>query len=204
MPAVIKKFEGFTGGGGGINLFGIPELTASLDARHDPRLELNFNDWLYYLAWTIALVGYVVAWLLLRGRTGRAFRAVRDSETAARLVGRQPRPLQDARLRRQRRLRRRRRRRCSRSRRRSSTRTRSRSRSRSSSSSASSSAGSARSRARSSARSSSSSCRSGRRRSRSRRARRRSSTGVILIVARCSCSRWASRACSRACALTKR
>ena len=26
---------------------------------------------------------YVVAWLFLRGRTGRAFRAVRDSETAA-------------------------------------------------------------------------------------------------------------------------
>ena len=30
MPAVIKRFEGFTGGGTGINLFGIPELTASL------------------------------------------------------------------------------------------------------------------------------------------------------------------------------
>ena len=45
--------------------------------------ELNFNNWLYYLAWTIALVGYVVAWLILRGRTGRALRAVRDSETAA-------------------------------------------------------------------------------------------------------------------------
>jgi branched-chain amino acid transport system permease protein len=45
--------------------------------------ELNFNNWLYYLSWTTALVGYVLAWLLLRGRTGRAFRAVRDSETAA-------------------------------------------------------------------------------------------------------------------------
>jgi branched-chain amino acid transport system permease protein len=45
--------------------------------------ELTFNNWLYYLAWTIALVSYVLAWLLLRGRTGRAFRAVRDSETAA-------------------------------------------------------------------------------------------------------------------------
>ena len=29
-PAVIKRFEDFTGGGSGINLFGIPELTASL------------------------------------------------------------------------------------------------------------------------------------------------------------------------------
>ena len=37
-------------------------------------------------------IGYVIGWLLLRGRTGRAFRAVRDSETAAGLVRRQPRP----------------------------------------------------------------------------------------------------------------
>ncbi len=42
-----------------------------------------FNDWLYYLCWSIALVSFAVAWLILRGRTGRAFRAVRDSETAA-------------------------------------------------------------------------------------------------------------------------
>lgn len=82
-PAVIKKFEGFTGGGTGVNLFGTPELTASLTPVKILWLELNFNNWLYYLCWTIALVGYVVAWLILRGRTGRAFRAVRDSETAA-------------------------------------------------------------------------------------------------------------------------
>ena len=44
---------------------------------------LSFNDWLYYLCWTVALVLFAVAWLILRGRTGRAFRAVRDSETAA-------------------------------------------------------------------------------------------------------------------------
>lgn len=82
-PALIKKFEGFTGGGTGVNLFGTPELTASLTPVRFLGLELNFNNWLYYLCWTVALVGYVVAWLILRGRTGRAFRAVRDSETAA-------------------------------------------------------------------------------------------------------------------------
>ena len=38
---------------------------------------------MYYLAWSIALVAFVAAWLILRGRTGRALRAVRDSETAA-------------------------------------------------------------------------------------------------------------------------
>jgi branched-chain amino acid transport system permease protein len=87
MPAVIKRFEGFTGGGGGINLFGIPELTASLTPVEVLGFELNFNNWLYYLCWTVALVLYVLAWLLLRGRTGRAFRAVRDSETAAQSSG---------------------------------------------------------------------------------------------------------------------
>ncbi len=87
MPAVIKRFEGFTGGGSGINLFGIPELTASLAPVTVLGQELSFNDWLYYLCWTVALVGYVIAWLLLRGRTGLALRAVRDSETAAQSSG---------------------------------------------------------------------------------------------------------------------
>jgi len=82
-PALIKRFEGFTGGGSGVNLFGTPELTASLTPVKILGFELNFNNWLYYLAWTVALVGYVVAWLILRGRTGRSLRAVRDSETAA-------------------------------------------------------------------------------------------------------------------------
>jgi branched-chain amino acid transport system permease protein len=82
-PAVIKNFEEFTGGGSGINLFGLPALTASISPAHVAGFELNFNNYLYYLAWAAALGLYVVAWLLLRGRTGRAFRAVRDSETAA-------------------------------------------------------------------------------------------------------------------------
>jgi len=82
-PAVIKKFDHFTGGGSGKNLFGKPELTASLGPVHVLGHPLSFYNWLYYLVWTIALVGYVVVWLFLRGRVGRALRAVRDSETAA-------------------------------------------------------------------------------------------------------------------------
>jgi branched-chain amino acid transport system permease protein len=84
-PAVIKKFETFTGGGGGINMFGLPGLTAAIEPVKIPILhkELGFNEWLYYLSWTVALVMFAVAWLLLRGRLGRAFRAIRDSELAA-------------------------------------------------------------------------------------------------------------------------
>jgi branched-chain amino acid transport system permease protein len=83
MPGLIKRFESFTGGGQGINLFGTDELTASLEPVSVLGRELSFNDWLYYLCTTVAIVLYVVAWLLLRGRTGRALRSVRDSETAA-------------------------------------------------------------------------------------------------------------------------
>jgi branched-chain amino acid transport system permease protein len=77
-PAILRKFDGFTGGSGG-KILPLPEAKWGLP--------LSANDWLYYLTWTIALVLLAVAWLLLRGRTGRAFRAVRDSEVAATAFG---------------------------------------------------------------------------------------------------------------------
>jgi branched-chain amino acid transport system permease protein len=83
MPSAIKRFEEFTGGGSGVNLFGTPEHTGSVSGVTILGQHLAFNDWMYYLAWSIAFVLFAVAWLILRGRTGRAFRAVRDSETAA-------------------------------------------------------------------------------------------------------------------------
>ena len=64
-PAVLKEYSGFTGGVVGKNL------------------PLHGNDRLYYTNWIVALVLLAAAWLLLRGRIGRAFRAVRDSEVAA-------------------------------------------------------------------------------------------------------------------------
>ena len=93
-PAVVRKFDGFTGGGGGIQLF---ELETRTQVRRSPIRSRSrrpcatvlgidipsFNEWLYYLCWTIAVVLFGVAWLLLRGRFGRTLRAVRDSELAA-------------------------------------------------------------------------------------------------------------------------
>ena len=95
-PAVVRKYDEFTGGGGGINLFDLETRTQS-ESVTDPItfesrelgidiLGINiptFNDWLYYLCWTIAVVLFGVCWLLLRGRFGRSLRAVRDSELAA-------------------------------------------------------------------------------------------------------------------------
>ena len=67
---MIKRFEEFTGGGSGINLFGIPELTAGITPVEIFGRELVFNDWLYYLCWTIALFLFAVAWLSCAGGPG--------------------------------------------------------------------------------------------------------------------------------------
>jgi branched-chain amino acid transport system permease protein len=88
MPQILREPEQLTGGTNGINLFGTTEdrLTGAIDnSVHLPVLDrdLTFNDWTYYLTWTLALAGLGVAWLVLRGRSGRAFKAIRDSEVAA-------------------------------------------------------------------------------------------------------------------------
>ena len=84
LPAVLKKFDHFTGGTEGIQLFGRPGFTGKgFENVHVLGQTLTFNDWLYYLTWTIAAVLFVVAWAVLGGRMGRTFRAIRDSEVAA-------------------------------------------------------------------------------------------------------------------------
>ena len=76
IPPLAKydRIEEFTGGGGGL-LLDLPETPFGLP--------LSSSDWLYYLCWALAGVLFVAAWLLVRGRTGRAFRAVRENELAA-------------------------------------------------------------------------------------------------------------------------
>ena len=84
LPAVLKKFSHFTGGTEGIQLFGRPGFTGKgYEHVHALGQKLTFNDWLYYLCWTIAAILFVVAWIMLGGRMGRTFRAIRDSEVAA-------------------------------------------------------------------------------------------------------------------------
>ena len=65
VPQLAKNYPGFTGGTEGL------------------ALPTHSGRWLYYVGWAVAGVMFVIAWLLLRVRTGRAFRAVRDSEVAA-------------------------------------------------------------------------------------------------------------------------
>jgi branched-chain amino acid transport system permease protein len=65
VPQLAKNYPNFTGGTEGL------------------ALPTHSGLWLYEVGWCVAGVMFVLAWLLLRGRTGRAFRAVRDSEVAA-------------------------------------------------------------------------------------------------------------------------
>jgi branched-chain amino acid transport system permease protein len=85
MPALLKKFSGLTGGNQGINLFdqALDRSTGALGSVHVLGRTVATNDFLYYLTWGIGLLLSGVAWLLVRGRAGRAFRALRDSDVAA-------------------------------------------------------------------------------------------------------------------------
>jgi branched-chain amino acid transport system permease protein len=81
LPAIAKKFENVTGGGGGVNL-PLPHTPFGWD--------ISSKRWLYYEAWVTAGILFVVAWLLVRGRVGRAWRAIRDGEIAAAASGVSP------------------------------------------------------------------------------------------------------------------
>jgi len=74
VVSLAKRFEGFTGGGGG-KVMHLPKAELGLD--------WTTNHWLYYLTWTVAGTLLLASYLILDGRSGRAFRAIRDSEVAA-------------------------------------------------------------------------------------------------------------------------
>jgi branched-chain amino acid transport system permease protein len=66
VPQIPLKFSTYLGGSSGVQ----SAKTVS-------------HLWLYGVSWAAATILFVLAWLILRGRTGRAFRAIRDSEVAA-------------------------------------------------------------------------------------------------------------------------
>ena len=50
-------------------------------------LPISQDHWLYYFSLLVMLVVFVCAWNLLRGRTGRALKAIRDNPIAASAMG---------------------------------------------------------------------------------------------------------------------
>ena len=69
LPSLPLKYDKFLGGSGGVQV---------------RPAQIPGNLWVYTVAWASSAILFVLAWLILRGRIGRAFRAVRDSEIAAR------------------------------------------------------------------------------------------------------------------------
>jgi branched-chain amino acid transport system permease protein len=74
LPTLARRFDEITGGGGGLVL-PLPSTPFGWD--------ISTRHWLYYEAWVTAGILFVVAWLLVRGRIGRAWRSIRDGEIAA-------------------------------------------------------------------------------------------------------------------------
>ncbi len=78
VPQILKRADTWTGGSQGIVLskpdapFGLP---------------LTSDQWLYFLSLGVLLVLFVLAWNLLRGRSGRALVAIRDHHIAAEAMG---------------------------------------------------------------------------------------------------------------------
>jgi branched-chain amino acid transport system permease protein len=89
MPSLLKKFSGLTGGSQGLSFLESAPFQVTGLKGHVTVLghTTTANHFLYYLTWSIGLVGFAIAWLIVRGRLGRAFRAIRDSEAAAASAG---------------------------------------------------------------------------------------------------------------------
>ena len=80
LPSLLKyhHLEKWTGGVQGIVI-----------AKPEPPfgLPLNADQWLYYFTLAVAIVMFLLAWNLLRGRVGRALVAIRDNHVAAEAMG---------------------------------------------------------------------------------------------------------------------
>jgi branched-chain amino acid transport system permease protein len=85
MPQLLKyhHLEKWTGGVQGI-VIAKPEAPALFPMMGLP---LNPDRWLYFFTLAVALVMFLLAWNLLRGRVGRALVAIRDQPIAAEAMG---------------------------------------------------------------------------------------------------------------------
>ena len=77
-PPLIKRYGTLTGGSQGIVVRKprAPEWTG-----------LANDQWLYFVCLAVAVIMFLLAWNLLRGRVGRAVMGVRDNEIAAEAMG---------------------------------------------------------------------------------------------------------------------
>ena len=78
-PSILKfePLENWTGGSQGV----------VLTKPSSPIAALDIDQWLYFFTLAIAIVLFVAAWNVIRGRTGRALAALRDHSIAASTMG---------------------------------------------------------------------------------------------------------------------
>jgi branched-chain amino acid transport system permease protein len=76
-PDLLRKPAGITGGVRGII---VPPVISPFDWLQD-------EQYFYYICLGVAAIVFLVGWNLLRGKIGRAWRSIRDSELAARSSG---------------------------------------------------------------------------------------------------------------------
>lgn len=84
IPQLPLKWSNYLGGSLGVQA---SSKTTHFLGQSLPGAAVLSNRWIYGFAWTCAAISLFLAWLILRGRVGRAFRAVRDSEIAAAASG---------------------------------------------------------------------------------------------------------------------
>jgi branched-chain amino acid transport system permease protein len=77
-PTVIRHFDQLSGGNQGLSIPAATDPFGLVAAG-----QLTSEQWLYYLALVLAVGLFLFARALLRSDVGRAFKAIRDSETAA-------------------------------------------------------------------------------------------------------------------------
>lgn len=85
LPQLLKyhHLEEWTGGVQGITI-SKPDAPAFFSQLG---LSLDQDQWLYFFTLAVAIVMFVLAWNLLRGRIGRAIVAIRDNHVAAETMG---------------------------------------------------------------------------------------------------------------------
>jgi branched-chain amino acid transport system permease protein len=77
-----KMLEGWTGGVQGITVLK-PDPPEMIPAA----IALGPDQWLYYFSLFVMAIMFLIAWNILRGRIGRALRAIRDHAIAAEAMG---------------------------------------------------------------------------------------------------------------------
>lgn len=78
MPTVIRHFDQLTGGNQGLSIPSARDPFGWVESG-----QLTSEQWLYYLALVLAVLLFIFARGVLNSDVGRAFKSIRDGETAA-------------------------------------------------------------------------------------------------------------------------